>query len=133
VTSPRAGDALAPDTLIALAYVGGWTTGVLVWLIERENPRVRFHAAQAVLLFGSLTVLWIACWVGSFAALTMSATAFSVMQRLSYVVLVAGAVLWIAALWASWRQRSWRLPLLGRYAERLASWRAADPRSTTGA
>ena len=34
---------LPPETLIALAYLGGWTTGALVWLIEREDRKVRFH------------------------------------------------------------------------------------------
>jgi uncharacterized membrane protein len=123
----RDGGGPASRTLIALAYVGGWTTGALVWLIEREDRHVRFHAAQALLVFGGLTVLWIALWVGSFAALTASASAFTAMQRLSYVVLIAGVGLWAAALWSAWRQRSWRFPLIGRYAERLADWRSANP------
>jgi len=126
MTPSREGEGLAPGMLIALAYAGGWTTGALVWLIEREDRRVRFHAAQALLLFGGLNALWVALWVGSFAALTASASAFTGLQRLSYVVLMAAVVLWVAFLWSAWRQRAWRLPLIGRYAERLAGWRAAS-------
>jgi uncharacterized membrane protein len=111
---------LAPDTLIALSYVGGWPTGVFVWLVEREDPRVRFHGAQAALLFGSLTILWIALWLGSFVVLTVSAFGFSVFQRLAQAVLVAGLVLWLIALWNAWQGRSWRVPIIADVADRLS-------------
>ena len=122
VAAPHDPD-LSPETLIALAYVGGWTTGVLVWLVERRNVQVRFHAAQAVLLFGGLTGLWIASWVGSFAVLTASAAGFTALQRVSYGVLVAGVLLWAFVLWKVWQGTSWRVPLVAGYADRLAAWR----------
>jgi uncharacterized membrane protein len=111
---------LPPDTLIALAYVGGWTTGVLIWLVEREDARVRFHGAQAALLFGGLTILWMTLWLGSFVLLTLSAVGFAVVQRLAQGVLIAGLVLWLVALWQAWQGRSWRVPLVADVADRLA-------------
>jgi uncharacterized membrane protein len=111
---------LTPETLIALAYVGGWTTGAFVWLVEREDARVRFHGAQAALLFGGLTLLWIALWLGSFLVLTLSAVAFTVFQRLAQGVLIAAVVLWLLALWRAWQGRSWRVPVIAGLADRLA-------------
>jgi uncharacterized membrane protein len=111
---------VAPDTLIALAYVGGWTTGVFVWLVEREDAKVRFHGAQAALLFGGLTLLWIALWLGSFVVLTVSAMGFTVVQRLAQGVLLAGVVLWLIALWKAWQGRSWRVPFIADVAHRLS-------------
>jgi uncharacterized membrane protein len=113
---------LSPDTLIALSYVGGWTTGVLVWLVERENRKVRFHAAQAVLLFGGLTALWVLLWIGSFVILTVSAAGFSVLQRLAQAVLISALAFWLFALWKAWQRQSWRLPMIGEVAERLAAY-----------
>jgi uncharacterized membrane protein len=126
MTGAGTGDSgLSPATLVALAYAGGWTTGALVWLIERENHQVRFHAAQAVLLFGTLTALWIALWAGSFAVLTISVAGFTALQRLSYAVVVGAVLLWVFALWKSWQGEPWRAPVFGHYAQRLSAWRAS--------
>jgi uncharacterized membrane protein len=120
MSSVSPGPRVAPETLIALAYVGGWTTGVFVWLVEREDARVRFHAAQAALLFGGLTLLWIALWLGSFVVLTVSAMGFSACQRLAQGVLLAGVVMWLIALWNAWQGRSWRVPIIAEVADRLS-------------
>jgi uncharacterized membrane protein len=126
MTGAGTGDSgLSPATLVALAYAGGWTTGALVWLIERENHQVRFHAAQAVLLFGTLTALWIALWAGSFAVLTISVAGFTALQRLSYAVVVGAVLLGVFALWKSWQGEPWRAPVFGHYAQRLSAWRAS--------
>ena len=119
MSSVPPGPGLARDTLIALSYVGGWTTGVFVWLVERDDPAVRFHGAQAALLFGGLTILWIALWLGSFVVLTMSAVGFSVFQRLAQAVLIAAVLLWLFALWKAWQGRSWRVPFIADLADRL--------------
>jgi uncharacterized membrane protein len=111
---------LARDTLIALSYVGGWTTGLFVWLVERDDPAVRFHGAQAALLFGGLTIAWTALWLGSFVVLTISALGFTVFQRMAQGVLIAGLVLWVFALWKAWQGRSWRVPFVADVADRLA-------------
>ena len=111
---------LARETLIALSYVGGWTTGLVVWLLERHDRTVRFHAAQAAVLFGGLTLLWIVLWLGSFVVLTMSAVGFSIFQRLAQGVLLAALVFWLIALWKAWQGQSWRVPWVAGVADRLA-------------
>lgn len=40
-----------------IAYLFGWISGLLILLIEKENDNIRFHGAQSVTVFGSLTVL----------------------------------------------------------------------------
>jgi len=119
----QAPQGLSRRALALLAYLGGWATGALVWLVEREDATVRFHAAQSVLLFGGLTALWLGLWVGSFLVLTFSAGGFAAVQRVSQAVLVAMVVLWLAALWRSWRGQDWRFPLIAGAAARAARWR----------
>jgi uncharacterized membrane protein len=130
----RAPSAVPPRALVLLAYLGAWATGALVWLVEREDASVRFHAAQSVLLFGGLTALWVVLWAGSFAALTVSAGGFTALQWLSYGVLLGMVLLWAVLLWGSWRGQAWRLPIVAGPAERAARWgflrdvpRAGDP------
>ena len=114
------GDA-APDLRAAtvLAYAGGWMSGALLWLLERERPTVRFHALQSTMVFGGLTLLWAACWVASFAALILSADAFFVLQRLAQAVLAVGLIVWVACLWLAARGGPFELPLVGPFAARL--------------
>ena len=40
-----------------LCYLFGWVTGLIFFLLERENRFVRFHAMQSLLFFGILSVL----------------------------------------------------------------------------
>ncbi|HXE79606.1 MAG TPA: hypothetical protein VNK41_02560 [Vicinamibacterales bacterium] len=124
MTADPAAPGLSRRALATLAYLGGWATGVLVWLIERDDAVVRFHAAQSVLLFGGLAVLWLAVWVGSFFVLTFSAGGFTALQWLARGVLIGMAVAWVVVLWRSWRTQDWRLPIVSGPAERAARWRS---------
>lgn len=110
-----------PRVAITLAYAGGWLSGALVWLVERDRPAVRCHALQSVLAFGILTLGWTLCWTLSFATLIVSATAFFVLQRVAQVVLAAAVVVWLVCLWQAVRGAPLQLPFVGRYAERLVT------------
>src|ERR1700693_4608238 len=41
-----------------LCYLAGWVTGLVFFLIEKENKFVRFHAMQSIITFGALTALF---------------------------------------------------------------------------
>ena len=49
---------LSSRAAAALAYSGWWVTGTILWIVERRDPVVRVHAAQAVVVFGSAALLW---------------------------------------------------------------------------
>ena len=42
-----------------LCYLVGWVTGLIFFLIEKENQFVRFHAMQSIVTFGGITVITI--------------------------------------------------------------------------
>ena len=42
---------------VALCYALGWISGLIILLVEKENETVRYHAAQSIILFGSITLL----------------------------------------------------------------------------
>ncbi|PCJ93050.1 MAG: hypothetical protein COA46_03560 [Porticoccaceae bacterium] len=42
---------------IFLAYILGWISGLIILLIEKNNDRVRYHAAQSFIVFGSITII----------------------------------------------------------------------------
>ena len=48
---------LLPNVASLLCYLGGWVTGIIFFILEQDNARVRFHAAQSIVTFGILTVI----------------------------------------------------------------------------
>ena len=40
----------------ALSYVLGWVTGLIFFLLEKDNKVVRFHAMQSIVVFGTINV-----------------------------------------------------------------------------
>src|SRR3989338_7429631 len=50
---------IQPNVAALLSYVLGIITGIIFYLIEKENKFVRFHAMQSIVVFGFLFVLGI--------------------------------------------------------------------------
>src|SRR6266705_859993 len=50
---------MQPNVAAGLSYVLGWITGLVFFLMEKQNRFVRFHAMQSILFFGGLSVLGI--------------------------------------------------------------------------
>jgi uncharacterized membrane protein len=93
-----------------LCYVLGWITGLVFFLIEKDNKFVRFHAMQSIIVFGTLTVAsiviswipfigWVICWLISILAV----------------------VLWIVLMIKAFQGEKYKLPWAGDMAEKAAS------------
>lgn len=121
---------LSSRTAATLAYSGWWVTGAIFCLVERRDPFVRFHAAQAVVVFGlaaSLVALFGALAVASLAWLPAT---FDVFVGAATVTWVAGVGLWGIAMWKAAAGDEWRLPIAAGWAERLsARSTASEPES----
>jgi uncharacterized membrane protein len=104
----------------AFAYVPviGW---IYVLFTQRGNPLAVFHLKQSVGLFLFLIaalvtwmiVAYVLAWLPLMAAL--SAALFTVVM----VVYIYGAVAWIIGLINALKNRESRLPVFGRWADRL--------------
>jgi uncharacterized membrane protein len=116
-----AAPALGPNPRVAsaIAYWAGWASGAAIWLIERDRPDVRFHGMQSLVAFGTVFLAWLACWLGSFATLIVSAQGFFVLQRAAQGILIGGFVVWAVCLVQVMRGAAMHLPLFGGLAERL--------------
>jgi uncharacterized membrane protein len=103
-----------------LSYLLGWLTGIIMLFVGKNDPDVKFHAAQSTVFFGSLFILQIIFTyvLGSFAG---------VFGVIGYLIGLVGFVYWIIALVKAFSGNGQRfeLPLVGGfiapYAERLAS------------
>ena len=112
---------LTPRTAATLAYLSWWITGLLFWLVEREDRYVRFHAAQSVVAFGAIALL-ICVFLGLAAAsLSFLPAAFNVFLALAGVTWVGGMALWLMAMWKAASGEAFRLPLAAHWADRVTS------------
>jgi uncharacterized membrane protein len=84
-----------------LAYVLGWVSGLIVFLLEEENEFVRFHAMQSMVVFGGITILGIV---------------FSIVPILHGAVIpvlnLIGVVLWVILMIKAAQHERFRLPVI---------------------
>jgi uncharacterized membrane protein len=118
---------LSSRAAAALAYSGWWVTGAILWIVERRDPVVRFHAAQAVVVFGSVALL-IALFGGlALASLSFLPSTFGFFVAAAMVTWTAGVLLWGVTMWKVARGDEWRIPVAARWVDRLA--RSSQPAS----
>jgi len=92
-----------------LCYLFGWVSGLIFFLLERENHFVRFHAMQSLLFFGILGIL-----EGIFSHLPF----FGPIGGVLGLVMFIG---WIVMMVKAHRGEYYKLPLFGDLTERLIS------------
>lgn len=103
-----------------LSYLAFWITGLIFFLMEKQNRFVRFHAMQSILFFGGLSVL---------SLLFTFARAFAVNIDVIYLVLgcfqsligLAIFVGWIVLMVNAFQGKYFKLPIVGDYAEKYAN------------
>ncbi len=96
----------------ALCYLLLGVTGVLLLYLEpyNSNPRVRFHAFQAIFLNLAIIIFWVGIsFIGKGLALLISP-----------LFLLACLVLWLVLIWAAWQNERLVLPVIGPMAEKQA-------------
>jgi len=102
-----------------LCYSVWWITGGLFLLLEREQRTVRFHAAQSLVLFGSVSVLLVALGAVSALALVVSSQSSQMVRFLADLLWAGAAILWLVLVLRAWRGETWRVPLVAALADHV--------------
>ena len=106
---------LTQNVAAGLSYVLSWVSGLIIFLTEKQNRFVRFHAMQSILFFGGLTVASILISIlSSFSFLWF-------FGYLSWLVDLVGFVGWIVLMINGFQGKYFKLPIVGDYAERYAN------------
>ena len=109
---------LSPRVAATLSYAGWWITGLLFWMVERDDTYVRFHAAQAIAAFGVIALLTCAFLLLAALSLSVLPNAVALFMSAAGVVWVGGLGLWGVAMWRAANGDAWRIPV----AADLADW-----------
>lgn len=109
---------LQPNLAGALAYVVGWITGVIFFLIEKNNKYVRFHALQSILFNVAIFILAIAVWGLSLGVAFIPLLGL-IIGGLAHLVLYLGTfILWIVLMYKAYKGQTFKLPVIGEIAEK---------------
>jgi uncharacterized membrane protein len=94
----------------ALCYVLGWITGLIFYLIEKENKFVKFHAMQSIITFLPLMILLFIIsaisWVVPF------------IWWFSWLIWILVLILWIVLMVKAYQGEKFKLPIVGDIAEK---------------
>jgi len=100
---------LEANVAACLAYLVGLLSGLIIFLIEKKNKFVRFHALQSILFSIVISVLlWILLWIPILG------------WMLSGLVMLGSFVLWIVLLVKAYQGEQIKLPVIGDIAEKKA-------------
>jgi len=104
-----------------LCYAGWWVTGLVFLFAERRDATVRFHAAQSLIVFGVLSVALFLCGGASAVAFFVAAQTFQMLQAIGNALWFGAVLLWLFLLVKTWRGETWRVPVAGDLAMKIAS------------
>ncbi len=96
-----------------LCYVLGWVTGLIFFLIEKENKFVRFHAMQSIVTFGTITVISIV--ISILAIIPYIGVIFVIVN---WIIGLLTFVLWIVLMIKAYQGATYKLPWAGNLAEK---------------
>jgi uncharacterized membrane protein len=119
---PASSSGLAPNVAGALSYLFGIITGIAFLLIEKENRFVRFHAAQSVVISGSLIALSIVMNIlGAILAMIPVVNLIMGIVLVLFWLLVGlgGFILWLVLMFRAYQGDEWRVPLAADYADKI--------------
>ena len=94
-----------------LCYLVGWVTGLVFFLMEKENRFVRFHAMQSIVVSGALTILGLVL-----SPILVVAPLVAVLIWPVFYVLVV--VLWVVLMLKAYRNEMFKVPWAGNFAEK---------------
>lgn len=96
---------IQPNAAALLSYVAGFMTGIIFFVLEKDNKFVRFHAMQSTITFGGLFVLHVFCSYMPFLAFVMP------------IISVASLILWIVLMIKAYQGEMFKLPIIGDIAD----------------
>ena len=112
-----------------LCYLATWVTGIIFFVIEKENKTVRFHAMQSILTFIPLMVIgWIFIgplgwtWETKYTVYNISykVATLSPLYYVGVLIYLLMFILWIVLMITAYQGKKIKIPVIGDIAEKQA-------------
>jgi uncharacterized membrane protein len=120
--SEKSSTGLEPNIAALLAYTFWLITGLVFYVIEKENRFVRFHAMQAILLGISAFVISFGFSIFNLVISQVSGIlSLLIGFPLSMLLFVGFIGLWIYCMLKAYQGVKFKLPVIGNMAENMVS------------
>ncbi len=105
----KASFGLDENIVSVLCYLVIWITGIIFYLVEKDNKVVKFHALQSVLTFLPLNILyWVLASIFWWSDIT---------YILSILVGLLMLILWVVLMIKAYQGEKYKLPIVGDIAD----------------
>lgn len=106
----------------AACYVLLWITGIIFFVIEKDNKTVRFHAMQSILTFLPLTILgWLIGYIATIMTFGIGMYgAFGIWAMVGLVgmlIWIVVLLLWLFLMFKAYMGEKFLMPVVGAIAE----------------
>ena len=116
-TSTTTSTGLAPNVAGALSYLFGIITGVIFFVLEKDNQFVRFHAMQSIIVSATFIVLSIVLSIIAMVPIL----GWIVGALASMVLGIVALILWLVLMFKAFQGQEWEVPIIGKYARQYSS------------
>jgi uncharacterized membrane protein len=107
---------LDPNLAGALCYLLGCISGILFFVLETQNKRIRFHALQSILIFTVLTLLSLG------SAVLAILTDFVPFRLASSTIWILHFVVWLVMIINAYQGKTIKIPGIGDFAQQQVGW-----------
>ncbi len=129
VQTGKSGTGLDENIASLLAYAFGWLSGLILFLMEKDNRRVRFHAMQSILFNVVIIVLAIVLGIVISILLLILGYISGVLAGLASIIsllfwLIFAAlivVIWISCMVRAYQGKTFKLPFIGDMADKIVN------------
>lgn len=109
----------------AFCYFGGWFTGLLIFMTEKENSFIRFHALQSLLWSVSALFVWLLIGVlCGFMGITLERSDLRILTVIPLILFFGWGLvnlgLWFFMMVKAFAGEWYKIPWLGDKAEELS-------------
>ena len=96
---------MSENTAALIAYLFGWLSGLIIFLLEKDSRFVRFHALQSLMFFGGMSLIL---------------TILGRVPVVGVLAITAGGILsfvyWVLGMIKAYRGELYRFPVVGELA-----------------
>ncbi len=103
---------LEPNIAAALSYIISPITGVIFFIVEKDDKFVRFHAFQSILFGVAAYIIWF---------ITTSLMALLIGFALVPLVSIGMFILYALLMWKAYNNEMYELPVIGKIAKEQAN------------
>jgi uncharacterized membrane protein len=116
---PGTGTGLPTNVSAALSYVLGALTGILFYVIEKDQF-VRFHAMQSIFFTGAWVIAWIILSVLGAILAAIPILGWLLGLILTLVLGLGGFIMWIYLMLTAFQGKTYRLPYIAPMVDKYA-------------